>query len=429
MPTALRDCSTNTPVSYTDVRYAHFRWCAAPSRYPWSEAATTNEFRVCVEPVSLRHADVSVHPGTNTTNVNGESASSAAFNAVAMASYASDMTSDTNGGLTWKLPRLILSAQCRKKSPHEPNAPSTSGKALWYRPWNALSGDAKHSTCAPTVRRRSSKTSGPTLAWKPYPWMLLYRRSSAKSRAWKTTYDLGSLDASSFSESTTFAAAFTKALSSSSNLARLSSSSSSESSESSDESPPGESPPGESPPSGGAGRPGSDAGVDRRYIAANFPYARLESTAKCLPRVDLSSTDRARKPTATRIKPPRRFSPAVSPSESTSSSSSSSSSDASESSPESSSPPRDDSSVHGCWHEASTAWDRRHSRAYLPAASASCDATAFADDDDTPARVRSSTSASNAAAPPSVSPFGITGSMEDEASSACFAAKRHRSNA
>mmetsp|Transcript_2787 Transcript_2787/g.10329 ORF Transcript_2787/g.10329 Transcript_2787/m.10329 type:complete len:340 (-) Transcript_2787:386-1405(-) len=339
-----------------------------------------------------------------------------------MASYASDMTSDTNGGLTWKLPRLILSA-CAKKSPHEPNAASTSGKALWYRPWNALSGDAKHSTWTPTVRRRRWKTSGPTLAWKPYPWMLLYRRSSAKSRAWKATYERGSLDASSFRASTTCAAAFTRALSSSSNLARFSSSSSSESSESSSSSSESSSclyP--DTAPSVGAGRPGSDAGADRRYIAANFPYARLESTAKCLPRDDRISTDCARKPTATRTRPTRRFSPAVS-----SSSSSDESESSSESSPESSPSPRDDSCVHGWSTAASLAAVRRTSRAYRPAASATADAMAFADDDDTPARVRSSTSAS-AAAPP-LAPFGITGSMEDEASSACFAAKRHRSNA
>ena len=45
--TARFDCSTNTPVSYTDVLYVFFRWCAAPSQYPWSVAATTNEFRRC----------------------------------------------------------------------------------------------------------------------------------------------------------------------------------------------------------------------------------------------------------------------------------------------------------------------------------------------------------------------------------------------
>ena len=75
------------------------------------------------------------------------------------------------------------------------------------------------------------ETSGPTLAWKPYPWMLLYRE---QRRVGGRRGAPGSLDASSFSESTTFAAAF-MTLSSSSNMARLSSSSSSESSESSDE--------------------------------------------------------------------------------------------------------------------------------------------------------------------------------------------------
>ena len=49
----------------------------------------------------MPHAGVSVHPGTNTTNVSGDCDASAASSAVCITSYMASMTDPTKGGFTW----------------------------------------------------------------------------------------------------------------------------------------------------------------------------------------------------------------------------------------------------------------------------------------------------------------------------------------
>ena len=74
---ALGEQSANTPVSYVELRNDAFLWCAAPSQYPWSAAATTNFVTKKRELFNADHAHSSVQPGTNTTNVNGAAFSAA----------------------------------------------------------------------------------------------------------------------------------------------------------------------------------------------------------------------------------------------------------------------------------------------------------------------------------------------------------------
>ena len=111
------------------------------------------------------------------------------------------------------------------------------------------------------------------------------------------------MDARSLRPSTTFAAAATSALSSSANVAFLSSASSSSSEllSSPDPSSSSSSPESSFPAlrfwtasatfCGTFGNPGSVGGVDRVYIAAILPYARLLITTKWFPRLERISTE------------------------------------------------------------------------------------------------------------------------------------------
>ena len=97
---ALGEQSANTPVSYVELRNDAFLWCAAPSQYPWSAAATTNFVTKKRELFNADHAHSSVQPGTNTTNVNGASFSLASVRTRSIVSATRRITPLTNGGFT-----------------------------------------------------------------------------------------------------------------------------------------------------------------------------------------------------------------------------------------------------------------------------------------------------------------------------------------
>ena len=127
---ALGEQSANTPVSYVELRNDAFLWCAAPSQYPWSAAATTNFVTKKRELFNADHAHSSVQPGTNTTNVNGASFSLASVRTRSIVSATRRITPLTNGGFTCAAPRLKAPASASlKKSPLVPNGASTSGNA------------------------------------------------------------------------------------------------------------------------------------------------------------------------------------------------------------------------------------------------------------------------------------------------------------
>ena len=100
---ALRLISANTPVSYVDARNAslRLRWCAAPSAYAWSAAATTNRRTTKGLRRNRSHIGSSLHPGTNATNARGWSRASASRSASSIRSTIASIVAPTNGGFAW----------------------------------------------------------------------------------------------------------------------------------------------------------------------------------------------------------------------------------------------------------------------------------------------------------------------------------------